>query len=99
MILVQQHEVHLILGPDHRDQRMIQQKSNCHILIPKRATRTNHMREVYLIGTAEARIHAQNLIQEHIRDRDFSARAGLASVSKTLEVSPDIMRHIVGKCL
>lgn len=98
-MLVQQYEVHLILGPDHRDQRMIQQKSNCHIVVPKRATRNNHMREVYLIGTADARIRAQNLIREHIRDRDFSARAGPASMSKTLEVSPDIMRYIIGKCL
>lgn len=98
-MLVQQHEVHLILGPDHRDQRMIQQSTNCYIVVPKRATRANNMREVYLIGTPDARARARDLIRAHIGDRDFSGRVGPASVSKVMEVPPEVMRYIIGKGL
>lgn len=94
---MQQHEVHLILGPKQRDQRMIQERSNCYIVVPKRLNRSHHMREVYLVGTANARAHAKHLIHEHITDRDFAERAGPASVTKTMEVPPDLMRYIIGK--
>lgn len=78
---------------------MIQYRTNCYIVVPKRATRANNMREVYLIGTPDARARARDLIRAHIGDRDFSGRAGPASVSKTMEVPPDVMRYIIGKGL
>lgn len=98
-MFVKQYQVHLILGPERRDQRMIQERSGCHIVIPKRTNQRPNMRELFLIGTPEARACAQHLIREHISNRDFSGRAGPASVSKTLEVPPDIMRSIIGKGL
>lgn len=55
------------------------------------------MRKIYLIGTADARTRAKHLIYEHIADRDYAERAGPASVSKKMEVPPDLMRYIIGK--